>query len=242
MRKIISLVITAALLASSATLLTGCIFDTPLTPEQNGWVKQLEEEYPDDTFTVVGHTMVSPGFKSPTCVSVTSENFPGVDVQIYKYEGELVSNYPNYYHEEAVRKYYQDMIAMYFDCDYSEVEGTDRSDKPLEYMSDREFIDKCVMHHYSAVLYYEAGHDYPEEDEIISKILDYLSQIHTDNDRGHLINFYFARPGADKPKTKGSDLAYQTSLHEGRTSICRIKDNSFIYKGEDLSSLLASRK
>ena len=80
------------------------------------------------------------------------------------------------------------------------------------------------------------------QDEIISKILDYLSRIHTDNDRGHLINFYFARPGADNPKTKEADLAYQTSLHEGRTSIRRINDNSFIYRGEDLSSLLASCK
>ena len=91
----------------AAVMFTGCYY--PLTSKQKGWISQIEKYYPDDTFTYVGHSTVSMGVTSPSCISLESENFPHVDVQIYEVDGKLYSNYPRYYHEEAVVEYFTDL-------------------------------------------------------------------------------------------------------------------------------------
>ena len=239
MKKSGKIFLSAVLLITVTVLFAGCFPETPLTREQKDWVRQLEKNYPDDTFTVVGHSIISLGVRSPACVSVESENFPGVDIQIYEYKGELYSNYPRYYHRDAVEEYFGDMITDYFDCDYVEIVESDTSDKPLKYMSDKKYIEKYALHHYFAYLYYEEGHDYPDEDEIVSMSLDYLEQIHVDGEKGNLISLEFCRPGADK-NYKDMDMIYHISLHEGNTCIRNEKERYDLYRDVPLKDLLAS--
>ena len=237
MSRIRKILLPAWIMIMATVLLTGCFFDFPLTFEQRGWVKKIEEYYPDDSFTVVGHSIVSWGLRSPTCVSVESEEFPGEDIQIYMYNGELYSNYPNFYHREAVEEYFSDLVTSYFGCDDVEIASPDNSDKPLKHVSDKKFIRKYLLHDYIAYMYYDAGHDYPSEDEIVSAFLDYLQEIETDNEIGHLIHLHFCRTGVDAPY-RNSDLEYQASLHDGYVYITNLKDRVDIYKHVKLKDLV----
>lgn len=237
MKKTKRLFLPAVLLMTVTMILTGCFPETPLTKEQKGWVRQLEKNYPDDSFTVVGHSIISLGVRSPSCVSVESENFPGVDIQIYKVNGELYSNYPRYYHQEAVEDFFADMIMTYFDCDQVEIKSSDTTDKPLEYMSNEEYIEEYAVHHYYAYMYYEEGHDYPDEDEIISMSIDYLEQIHVDGERGNQISLEFCRPGADK-NYKDMDMIYDISLHKGKVCIRNEKERYDVYRDVRLKDLI----
>ena len=144
MKKAKKLLLQAASLIMAAVMFTGCYY--PLTSKQKGWISQIEKYYPDDTFTYVGHSTVSMGVTSPSCISLESENFPHVDVQIYEVDGKLYSNYPLYYHKEAVTEYFSDLIISCFGCDYVELEMTDTADKPLKYVSDEKYIEKYAIH------------------------------------------------------------------------------------------------
>lgn len=231
----------AALFTLMALLFSGCFFDQPLTKEQKGWVKKMEKYYPDDTFTAEGHSVVSWGVRSMDCVSVSSKNYPGVEFDLYMDDGELYSNYPIYYHADAVDDYFCDMLTSYYGCDDVGIRNTDTAAKPLKYVDDDEYIEEYAIHHFISYLYYDDDHDYPDEDEIISMTIDYLSQVHADDDRGNLINLYFCRPGVKDPN-KDADMMYQVSLHNGKVTIREMGDNNTIISGESLKSLLRSRK
>ena len=240
MKRIKVILLSAVLAMMPAMLFTGCI-ETPLTGEQKGWIRKLEKNYPDDSFTYVGHSTVSMGFRSPSCISVKSENFPGEDIQIYKYNGELFSNYPRFYHADAVEEYFADLVTSCFGCDSVEIRVTDTADKPLKYVSDEEYIEEYVIHYFVAYLYYEDGHDYPDEDEIESMVIDYLGHIQTDNDsRGNQMRLCFCRPGVKKPGID-MDLEYNFSLHEGFASLNNSKEKYKIFDHESIDDLLASR-
>lgn len=232
------LLLSAVLVMMPAMLFTGCI-ETPLTSKQKGWIKKLEKDYPDDSFTYVGHSTVSMGARSPSCISVKSENFPGVDIQIYEHDGELVSNYPLYYHADAVEEYFAGLVTSCFGCDRVEIDVTDTADKPLEYVSDEEYIEEYVIHYFTAYLYYEDGHDYPNEDEIESMVIDYLGHINNDNDsRGNQMKLCFCRPGVKRPGID-MDLEYRFSLHDGTASLSNSKEKYQIFDHESLEDLLA---
>ena len=234
MKKAKKLLLQAASLIMAAVMFTGCYY--PLTSKQKGWISQIEKYYPDDTFTYVGHSTVSMGVTSPSCISLESENFPHVDVQIYEVDGKLYSNYPLYYHKEAVMEYFSDLIISCFGCDYVELEMTDTADKPLKYVSDEKYIEKYAIHHYIAYVYYEEGHAYPTEDELEEMALDYFQHITTDNDdRGNAFRLCFVRPGGSK-KHNDLDMNYTFGLHDGVASLYNDKEKSYVFKGplEDL--------
>lgn len=227
MKKEKKLLLQAASLIMTAVLFTGCYY--PLTGEQKGWISKIEKYYPDDSFKYVGHSTVSMGFTSPSCISLESENYPGVDVQIYEYKGELYSNYPLYYHEEAVEEYFTDLIISCFGCDYVELEMTDTSGKPLKYVNDEKYIEKYAIHHYIAYVYYEEGHAYPTEDEIESMAYDYFENVTTDNDwQGNSFRLCFCRPGASK-KDSDLDMDYRFDLHDGVASLYNSKEKYKVF-------------
>ncbi len=234
MKKAKKLLLQAVSLIMAAVLFTGCYY--PLTSEQKGWISKIEKYYSDDTFKYVGHSTVSMGVTSPSCISLESENFPDVDVQIYEVDGELYSNYPRYYHEEAVVEYFTDLIISCFGCDYVELRMTDTADKPLKYVSDEKYIEKYAIHHYIAYVYYEEGHAYPTEDELEEMALDYFQHITTDNDdRGNAFRLCFRRPG-DSKHGKDLDMDYLFDFHNGVASLYNDKEKYQVFKGplEDL--------
>lgn len=234
MKKAKKLLLQAASLIMAAVLFTGCYF--PLTLEQKGWIKKIEKYYPDDSFEYVGHSVVSMGCTSPTCISLKSENFPDVDVQIYEKDGELYSNYPLYYHEEAVTEYFTDLLISCFGCDYVELDLTDTVDKPLKYVSDEKYIKDYAIHHYIAYVYYEEGHAYPTEAEIEEMALEYFQYITTDNDgHGNLFGLCFLRPGGST-NVKDLDMDYRLSLHDGVASLYNEQEKNKIFDAplEDL--------
>ena len=234
MKKAKKLLLQAASLTMAAVLFTGCYF--PLTLEQKGWIKKIEKYYPDDSFEYVGHSTVSMGCTSPSCISLESENFPGVDVQVYEKDGELYSNYPLYYHEEAVTEYITDLLISCFGCDYVEIDMTDTVDKPLKYVSDEKYIKDYAVHHYIAYVYYEDGRPYPTEAELEEMALEYFQYITTDNDwHGNAFRLCFRRPG-DETHGANLDMDYQFGLHDGTASLYNAKEKYYVFKGplEDL--------
>ncbi len=234
MKKAKKLLLQAASLTMAAVLFTGCYF--PLTLEQKGWIKKIEKYYPDDSFEYVGHSTVSMGCTSPSCISLESENFPGVDVQVYEKDGELYSNYPLYYHEDAVTEYITDLLISCFGCDYVELDMTDTVDKPLKYVSDEKYIKDYAVHHYIAYVYYEDGRPYPTEAELEEMALEYFQYITTDNDgQGNEFRLCFVRSGGSK-KHNDLDMDYTFGLHDGVASLYNEKEKSYVFKGplEDL--------
>ncbi|MBO4635577.1 MAG: hypothetical protein J5685_00350 [Clostridiales bacterium] len=209
MKKIITAAV--ALITALPLLLTGC-FDEPLSDEQKEWFSILQENYPDDTFVCKGHGIAQLGSIDYDSIRVTSELFEGRQFGVWMIDGQLVSDYTRVYHEEAVESYYGGIVSEYFDCDDIEIRYMDLKAKPIDYMSHEDYIEEYAFPHFNAILFYDDGRGYPDEDEIVSSIIQYLSTVPQDQ---HVsITFYFCRTDAGDPY-QDNDMKYCVDYSNG---------------------------
>ena len=172
----------------------------------------LQENYPDDTFVCKGHGIAQLGAIDYDSIRVTSELFDGRQFGVWMIDGQLCSDYTRAYHEEAVESYYGGIISEYFDCDDIEIRDTDLTAKPVEYMSHEDYIEEYAMPRFIAILSFDDSHGYPDEDEIVSSMLQYLRTV--PQDRQVNINFFFCRTGAEDP-LQDNDMRYSVNYCNG---------------------------
>lgn len=205
-----------------SVMFSGCSRDTDITPEQEEWIEQIEEWYPDDEFTYNGHTVGFLGSRNSSAIMIKSENFPGISYDVYKKDGVLYSTYTGAYHKEAVEDYYYGTLEGFFDCDHLKVEYMDPRTKalPCEYISDEEFLEKYAEKEFSVYLTYNQGHSYPEENEIASSILKYVDSI----DGDCTIHFFLRRSSKDKDSE--TMITYYVSCKEDLVQSLTVKEGN----------------
>lgn len=191
-----SLVFVTSLLLISSLFFSGCNPDTPITGEQEEWVEQIGNWYPDDEITYVGHTVGFLGSRNSSAIVIRSENFPDMEFEVYEKNDMLYSTYTGAYHKEAVEDYYKETLDGFFRCDKLKVDYIDPRTKalPCEYISDEEFIEKYAEKKFSVYLTYKSGTEIPAQDEIVSSILKYIDSIGGDCD----LDFYICRSSRDR--------------------------------------------
>ena len=217
-----SLVFATSLLLISSLLFSGCRRDTPITPEQEEWIEQIEDWYPDDEFTYNGHTVGFLGSRNESAIMIKSGNFPDFSFEVYKKNGELYSTYPGAYHKKAVEDYYKETLDGFFRCDKLKVEYIDPRTKalPCEYISDDEFLEKYAVKEFSVYLTYKQGRSIPEQDEIVPSILKYVDSIGCDC----TIHFYLNR--ASKDKDRETQITYYVACKEDLVQTLTVKEGN----------------
>ena len=157
-----------------AGMLTACLF-----PAQKEWVKQMEKNYTDDTFTFTGKTHRKYETRKIWGIILKSEKCGDSEIDVYKEDDGLYSNYmtQRYYDEidEYTKKHYTDA----FKCDRYEFLPTNRhtfypedpdSYYPIKNYKLDDFLDQTLKLECSIALFYEG--DLPSDEEVSQMLLD----------------------------------------------------------------------
>ena len=191
-----SAVTAVSIILVSSFMFSGCQKDPELTREQQKWISQMEDWYPDDEFTYTHHGVAFLGAYQEHVIILKSENFPDFTFEFSERDGELYSYYPTEYHREAIEEYYTDTLDGYFDARKMDVKYKDHAYKsrPCEYMSDEEFIEKYTTNELDIYLTYKNSSDYPTQDEMVSQILKYGDFLEGDCE----LNIYLKSSGSSE--------------------------------------------
>ena len=164
-----------------AAALAAAVLSASCTPwkkaEQNKWIKEMGEVFPDDEFEYIGHPSTTLPFKDYDRVLVSSELYDTTNVCICEKDGRLYSNYLAFVHEDACRDEFDRIFSGAFPCSYFEVSGyVQRFDYytvyPVEDISAEKFIRKYMEFDCQLFLFYEDGKGIPSEDEMVECITD----------------------------------------------------------------------
>lgn len=186
MKKILNVIVVITMILS-VLVSTGCDEDSKITKEQEQWIEQFCEWYPDDEFTYEGHAKELLGAIDENTIVVKSEKFG--EFAVFERDGELNSVYPYLRHNEAIEKHYADEVESFFECDDIKVYYPDRlREVPSEALSDEEFIEQYTGNYFTVTLYYDDA-EYPSQDEIVKATLRLVDHI-----GGCEINIRFSDP------------------------------------------------
>ena len=216
MKSIKKIIAAVLLLSVSFGLLTGCK-DTDITPEQQEWISQIEQWYPDDEFTYNGHAVRLMG-RSEEVIVLKSKKFPDEYFEFGKDNGVIVSRYPSVYHKEAVEVYFSGLVKDALDCE-SVVTEYKTSAINCEYVSDEEFIDKYMENNFTIELHYGEGTNVTQ-DLMVSGILNFANDLGEDA----TLNF-FVCIGDEKRDEAGTDANYSITVVNGNVNTFRIRKN-----------------
>ena len=216
MKKTKNLIATLLLLSMSVSLFAGCN-DTKITPEQEEWIKQLEQWYPDDEFTYSGHAVRLLG-RSEDVIVLKSKNFPDEYFEIGKSNGVLVSRYSSVYHKKTVEEYFSGLVKDAFDCESVDVEYKTNAVN-CEYVSDEEFIENYMENNFTIELHYAKGMTV-KQDMMVSSILDFVDSLGED---AHL--YFYVCIGDELRDDAGTDANYSISVVNGNVNAFRIRKN-----------------
>lgn len=215
MKKAKNIIATVLMLSMSVSLFTGC-HDTKITPEQEEWIKQLEQWYPDDEFTCNGHAVRLLG-RSEDVIVLKSKNIPDEYFEVGKSNGVLVSRYPSVYHKKAVEDYFSGLVKDAFDCESVEVEYITNSVN-CEYVSDEEFIENYMENNFTIELHYVKGMTV-NQDMMVSRILSFADSLGEDAKL-----YFYVCIGDEARDETGTDANYSISLVNGNVNF-RIRKN-----------------
>ena len=225
--KVSNKIIAAVLLLSmSAGITTGCK-DSEITPEQNEWVSQIEQWYPDDEFTYNGHAVRLMG-RDEGVIMLGSKLFPDESFEVYESNGAIWSTYPAMYHKKAAEEYFAGIVKDAFECDSVETEYH-ISSIPCEYVSDEEFIANYMQNVFTIELRYDAGKTVTQE-EMVSQILYFSDGLGSDADL-----YFYVCYGSEPRDDAGPEPNYRIVLADGNINSFHVRKN-----GEQVSEELFS--
>ena len=216
MKKTKNLIATVLVLSVGVSLFTGC-HDTKITPEQENWISQLEQWYPDDEFTYSGHAVRLLG-RSEDVIMLKSKKFPDEHFEFGESNGVLVSSYPSVYHKKAVEEYFSGLVIDAFECESVEVEYKTTAVN-CEYVSDEEFIGKYMENNFTIELHYAKGM-IVTQDMMVSRILNFVDSLGED---AHL--YFYVCIGDESRDDTGTDANYSISIVNGNVNAFRIRKN-----------------
>ena len=209
--------ITAAvlILTMSAGIVTGCN-DTKITPEQEGWITQMEQWYPDDEFTYKGHAVRLMG-RNDGVITFRSKKFPDQYFELGEDNGVLVSSYPSVYHKAAAEEYFAGLAKDAFECDHVLAEYS-TSSLPCEYVSDDEFIDKYMVNTFTLELHYDTLQSVSQK-QMVSRVLHFVDDL----DEDATLKIYVCCGNASRD-TAGTDANYTIWVKDGNVTL-RVREN-----------------
>ena len=188
--------------------------EPPITSEQEGWIKEMEKNYPDDSFTYEGHPTEQMFTYHADEILISSQLFPDQKFFICKKDGVLCSNYPNRYHDAAINDHIKCMVENNFNYDKLETRYSDlNSEDSIEYVSDAEYIENKIDGTFIVYLFYNDNYEYPDNDKIVSSILKSVEG----NEKYCNITFFFFR-GDVESLDSGWDYQYSMECKDGHIS------------------------
>ena len=216
MNKTTKVIAGILLLSVSTGLLAGCN-DTEITPEQQEWISEIEQWYPDDEFTYNGHAVRLMG-RSDDVIVLKSLNFPDEYFEVGKDNGELISRYPSVYHKAACEEYFTGLIQDAFDC-ANVVTEYKTSAVNCEYVTDEEFIEKYMENNFTIELHYSEGANIPQA-VMVSRILNFADSLGEDAE----LRFYVCLGSEPRDET-GTDANYSIRVVNGNVTSFRVREN-----------------
>ena len=203
------------MLAISTCIVTGCN-ETKITPEQEEWISQMEQWYPDDEFTYNGHAVRLLGRNSGV-VTFDSKKFPDQYFELSKDNGVLVSSYPSVYHKKAAEDYFAKLAQDAFECD-SVLAEYKVSSVPCEYISDEEFIDKYMTDSFTLELHYYTLQSV-SQDQMVPRILHFAEDLGNDAE----LEIYVCCGNSLRDEA-GTDANYSIWVRNGNVTL-RVREN-----------------
>ena len=157
-----------------AGILTGCLF-----PAQKEWVKQMEENYTDDTFTFTGKTHRKYETRKIWGIILKSEKCGDSEIDVFKEDDGLYSNYMTQRYYDEIDEYTKEHYADAFECDRYEFLPTNRytfyPEDPDSYYSVKcyeldDFLENELKLECNIALYYDG--DLPSNEEVEQMLID----------------------------------------------------------------------
>ena len=209
--------ITAAvlILATSTCIVTGCN-ETEITPEQEKWISQMQQWYPDDEFTYNGHAVRLLG-RNDGVITFKSKKFPDQYFELGEANGVLVSSYPSVYHKAMAEEYFAGLAKDAFECNRALAEYS-ISSVPCEYVSDEEFIDKYMVNTFTLELHYDTLQSVSQK-QMVSRALHFVDDL----DEDATLKIYVCCGNASRD-TAGTDANYTIWVRDGNVTL-RVREN-----------------
>lgn len=157
-----------------AGILTGCLF-----PAQKEWVKQMEENYTDDTFTFTGKTHRKYETHKIWGIILKSEKCGDSEIDVFKEDDGLYSNYMTQRYYDEIDEYTKEHYADAFECDRYEFLPTNRytfypedpdSYYPVKCYELDDFLESELKLECNIALYYDG--DLPSDEEVEQMLID----------------------------------------------------------------------
>ena len=230
-QKFKKIIATALLFALGSLVISGCWRDTEMTPEQEEWMAQMAQWYPDDEFTFRCHPVCGMGRKFDELIFV-SKNYPDIDFQLFVLGGELRSSYPEIYYQEEIEDYYAQIVLEAFGCEYVEAEYEISGDAPCEYTSSDEFIENCLRNKFTLDLYFAPDRLITRE-EMISLILNFVADL---DDYAEL--YFNVQYGDPSHHDGGTPPNYYISVHNSTVGALE-EDDEVLIRNMPLDEALA---
>ena len=209
--------ITAAvlMLATSTCIVSGCN-ETEITPEQEEWISQMQQWYPDDEFTYKGHAVRLLG-RNTDVITFKSKKFPDQYFELGEDNGVLVSSYPSVYHKSSAEDYFAGLAKNAFECDRVLAEYS-ISSVPCEYVSDEKFIDKYMVNNFTLELHYDTLQSVSQK-QMVSRALHFVDDL----DEDATLKIYVCCGSASRD-TAGADANYTIWVKDGNVAL-RVREN-----------------
>jgi len=173
-------------------LLSSC---TPIGKmQQNGWIKKLGEEFPEDTFTYDGHPEHQLTGTDYSTVKVASELYPDCFIEIWKENGELYTDYLALAYEEDIYDELYRVLGGRFPCSDIVIDQSSQDSYkgyPVEDIGAKKFIKNYMNYRCRVILFYDDESLIPGDEEMKELFLDLI------DDENHIydLNIFYVDAG-----------------------------------------------